>query len=439
MALFDDKKNVFTTIGAYVSLIQNEKKNLDELRNLYPSINNKDDIVPFLLDVLKTTVGTDALKDLTGELFTNLIDKIEPKLKDVLNKQFMQFNAGIELPTQFKNFGYTVQLKNVDVFGKFKTNPNSDVGDLLYNTAQENFDKRAYDAILNETTEIDYGNMLIKYDSLTDSFNFRANPASVNATTKIGDWFGDYINNTVLIDRKEFLTNVMNAVYGSVTAQQGKTIDEAYQELQVSKLIEQLIDDDNDSFELSQDDFDALLQKAQELVDGMVYYDMGCGLMGASLPFSGLSNLITQISGSTDPHGIGNAIDATIDESTTNTPEVTAENRETIKDGFFQRIIRIITQMLGQIMTTSPQIRALLAIKSAIENNGTVLLESAVNDLKNFKVIIKCIVKEAMKLIYEFIFDYVVLNLVAMLVPIVKKILKEKINQYTSILKSLIT
>src|ERR1035437_9266810 len=253
---------------------------------------------PFLLDVLKVVVGSEALKQLTGELFTNFIAGVEPQMKSSLTKQTVQYNAGDSLPTGFKTTGINVPVKDIDVYAKLKTDPASAHGDLLYDNTKPNFDSKARQAIQNAGTDTTYNNMIIKYNSSTDSFNFKPTVASSSGT--IGDWMGGYIKDTVIVDKKEFLTNTMNAVYGSVTANQNKTVEQVYQELQINKLLEQLIDDDNDSFEISQNDYDALLQKAQALVDGVVYYDMGCGMIGAKLPFNDMTNLISQISGATD-------------------------------------------------------------------------------------------------------------------------------------------
>lgn len=436
MGLLDDKKNVFTTIGSYVSLTQRTATQVDEIYNLYPSINNKKDVVPFLLDTLKTTVGTDALKQTVGELFTKVVDVAETQIKEVLKKQLTQFNAGNAIPPFFQSggTGIEVPVKDIDIRGKLKTNPASEQGSLLYGVT-ENFDSKLYDAISLDGTPVTIFDMLqATYNSTTDKITLK----SVASTPSIGDWMADYVDKAVIIDKKEFLTNVMNAIYGSVTAAQGKSVEQVYQELQISKLIEQLIED-NDSFEITQDEFDALLQQAQALVDGVVYYDMGCGLMAAELPLSGMTSLIAQISGATDSFAVGNAVEDTIYQSSTD-DETTAENKETIRDGFFQRIIKLIQQMLAEIATTSPQIRALMAIVDAFEHNGTVTkIGNAVNDMKNFKIFIKCIIREIMKMINEFIFKLVVSYLIALLIPIIQKIIQEKINQYTGIVKSLIT
>jgi len=384
-----------------------------------------------LLDILKTVVGTEALNQLTGELLTNFIDSVEPKIKETLKNQMIQYNAKDNLPANFVSAGYTVPVKDIDVYGKLKTNPGSAEGSLLFANNPDNFDQKAYNAIQNGTST--YKNLRIDYNISTDSFTFKP----VSATPKIGEWLGNFIDDTVIIDKKTFTTKVMNSIYGSITAKQGKTVEQVYQELQTAKLIEQLIDDD-DSFEISQEDFDELLQKAEALINGVVYYDMGCGVIGASLPLSGMTELINQISGSTDPFFVGNKVEATIEQSTQNVQEVSAANKQTIKDGFFQRLIRIITNILAQVSTTDPQIRALLAISSAFQNNDFVQISSPKDDLKKFRVFLKCIVKDAMKMINEFIFNLIVVFLVALLAPIITKIVKEKINQYVGVIKSLI-
>ncbi len=438
MGLIDDKKNVFTTIGAYTSFMERSKNQKNDGTNLFPSINNKKDVVPYLLDVLKVVVGSDALKQLTGDLFVKFTDIAEPQIKETLKKQLIQHNSGSQLPSYFKSTGsgIDVPVKDIDVFGKLKTNPTSSAGSLLYGST-DTFDSKAYEAITLDRTPVVYKNVSITYNSTTDKFNFKATNAS--SSQNIGQWLGNYIDDTVIIEKKEFLTNVMNAVYGSVTSNQNKTVEQVYNELQVSKLIDQLLQDD-DSFEISQSDYDALLEQAQALIDGVVYYDMGCGIIGAELPLGDMIGLIQQISGSTDTFAVGNLVEGTIEQSTANIQETQQENKETIKDGFFQRIIKMVQQILAQLMTSSPQVRMLQAIISAFESpTGTPKIGDPKTDMKKFKIFIKCLLNDLMRMINQFIFELIVSFLIAMLVPIVKRIIQEKINQYVGILKSLIS
>ena len=277
-----------------------------------------------------------------------------------------------------------------------------------------------------------FGNLKIVYDSGADTFNFKP----INPNSSVGDFVNTFVNGITIINKKEFMTGVMNMFYGSITKNQGKSIEEVTQELEIQKLIDQLINDD-DSFVILPKDYDELLNKAEELVNGVVYYDMGCGVMGASLPISGMSTLITSISGSTDPFFVGNQINNTISGSTTNNQDVAKENKQTVKDGFFQKLINFITQTLAQAVCTAPQIRTLLSIVSAFQNNGIPQIGKAKDDLKKFKIYLNCLVKTAMALINKFIFNLIITFLIALLQPVVRKIIKEKINQYVGIIKSL--
>ena len=216
--------------------------------------------------------------------------------------------------------------------------------------------------------------------------------------------------------------------------------DDVHNELVISQLIDQLING-NDSFEISPEDNAALLLRAQEIINGIVNYDLGCGVMAASLPLTGLTKLVQNISGTTgqasDPNYVGNQINNTIAQSVTD-QDVANTNKETIKDGFFQKLIKLITQVLAEALTTNPQIRAILAIVSAFQNQGNVKIGQPKDDLKNFKVFLKCSANTAMRLINEFIFNLIKKFLVALLKPLILKIIKEKINQFTDIIKSLI-
>jgi len=434
MSLSDDKRGIFTTIGSYTSVIQATK--MPNSTNLFPSINNKKEIVPFMLDILKVVAGTDALQELTGELFTNFIDKVEPQLKAALKNQVAQYNAGGNVPNYFQpaGTGVRVKVKDLDINGKLKTNPISQDGQLLYNNSAPNFDSKAYDAIANGNAT--FSNLQMKYLANSDEMQFNLN----GSASSIGSWADDYIDSINVINKKEFISNVMNKIYGTITKSQGKTVNEAYQELTVNALIGQLVNDD-DSFEISPEDNAALLRRAEEIINGIVNYDMGCGVMAASLPLSGLTNLINNISGTTgqatDPNYVGNQVNNTIDQSVQN-KEIANANKQTVKDGFFQRLIALITQALAEAITATPQIRALLSIISAFQNQGITKIGNPKDDLVKFKTLIKCIINEAMKLINEFIFNLIKKFLTILLKPLILKIIKEKITQYSGIIKSLV-
>lgn len=435
MSLADKKRSVFTTIGSYTSMIDQGEPALST--DSYSSINNGGGITSFLLDVTKTVAGSGALNEIIGGLFSNVVDEAEPQLKTSLKKQFIQGNANAPLPSDFRTNGIKVPVKDMDVSGKLKENPDTATGGLLYGS-NDNFDKKAYSAILNEGDWESYNNVSMKYNSSGDEMQLKPNIGTSSMT--IGEYFTNYIDDTTLIDKKVFVSSVMDGFYGTVSASQNKTVEQLYMELQVGLQLEQLINDDNDSFEVSPDKYDELLEKAKEMSEGLVNYDLGCGMMGAELDFDDLNSTISDIVNSTDPFYIGAQVSSTLEKSTNfsnSSEDLTTENKETMKDGFLQRIINIATVKLLESVTTTPQIRALFAMSSALENDGTPKLNSPTEDMKNFKTCIKCMSNEIKKMVARFIFELAISYLIKLLKPVVKKVVREKINQYVGVMSSL--
>ena len=433
MSLISEKRNVFTTVGAYTSMQQ--QGDLPDLRDAFPSINNKRETIPFLLDLLKVVVGSDALIKVTGELFTDFVDESEPQLKAALKNQTIQGNAPDTIPADFRSSGsgYRIPVKDIDLFGKLKTNPDSNVGSLLYGT-NDTFDKKAYEAISNEGTNVVYNNLAIRYDSTDDSFIVK----STSTTGSIGDWIGDFIDNTDLINKKEFVSDVLDVMYGTLTSNQNKTEEEIFRELQIKKLMEKAIEGDEELV-VHNDELEALQRRSKELRDGVLVYDLGCGVFNVELLIEDLTSTVSRISGSTNAFEVGNEIAGTINDSFVEDTDVLNENSETIKDGFFQRIISAINLIIVKALVATPQVRIILSIISAFENNGISAIGDFREDIQNFKVFIKCVVREIMKMLNEFIFNIIIIALFALLRPVIQKIIREKINSYIGVIKSLIS
>ncbi len=433
MSIADNKRSVFNTIGSYTSL--NEQKEPAKQNDTLSSINNKDDSTSFILDVMKVVAGTTAIKLAIGQMFSGLVKEIEPKLKTVLKKQFTQANANQEFSSTFKTNGVTTSVKSVDSKNKLKVNPNSSTGSLIYGSPSTSFDGTAYDAIQNSGNFENYNNIMsIKYIESSDSFQIKPDLSTGNKN--IGEYFNTFIDDTEILNEKEIISSVMDGVYGTLANTENKTTEQIYNELVLEQSLKQVLEG-NDSFEISPADNEKLLNKAREMAEGIINYDMGCGLLPASLNFDKFSELVSNISGSTDPYYIGNQLESTIDESSSS-PETSTENKETIKDGFFQLMINTFILKITEAVTSAPQILVLFAMMDALQGGTGVLSNNPTDTIKNFKICIKCLSKEIKTFIAAFLFSLAVSYLIKLLKPIIKKVIKEKINQYIDVLKSLI-
>lgn len=428
MSIASDKRGVFNNIKAMNSTSMEGKPPTPT--DVMTSVNNAKEVIPFCTDVLKAVVGVAALKMLVGGMLTKMIGGAEPKLKTALKKQFIQSNANDPLPTNTVN----IPVKNLDTNGKLKVSPTdtNTGGNILYGQpSANNFDYKAHDAIQLEGTNVSCNNMSIKYNSTTDSFGI-----TPNSSPNISKFFTDYIDTTQLINGDEIVGGTMDRIFGTMSKTQDKTSDQILDELILEKMLEQLLNGD-DSFEISPEDLAKLQELANQTADGILSYDMGCGVLPSSLSMDSLQNMMSKISGSKDQFAVSNAIDEALDESLVNTPEVSEANEQTIKDGFFQKMINTLTVKLLTAVTTAPQVRALMGMMSAIQNQGVVLLSSAKEDIKRWKVVIKCMANEILIMVAEFIFALAILYLMKLLRPVIKKLAREMINYFKGIIKSL--
>jgi len=432
MSISSDKSSTLNGIATVSSI--GKYGNIPQQSNTFTSVNNSNDTISFLLDALSVTAGSTGLQVLMGELFVNFAANAEEPLKLALKKQFQQQNSTTSLSqTSFNanGSGIPLDVKSIDL--KRITDDNSS---LLLNKSKPNFDNNLKNSISSEST-VEYNGLSMKYSSISDKLVVKPTTATANLT--IGDWFGNFIDNTTIIDNSILMANVMNAMYGTIDINSNKTVQQLYDEQQTSQLLNNLGNDD-DSLELTQNELSDLMNKSENLKKGVITYDLGCGVYEVSLTIDDLTNLVSTTSGSTDPNFIGNAVANTFSGSvsTNSDSTITDENKEVMKDGFIKRIIDAIKKTIIESITTSPQIRTLLSIFSAIQNNGVVSLTKPAEDFKKFKTLIKCLTDAMKTELTKFIYFLVISYLIKILAPIVKVIIKEKINNYLRILKSLV-
>ena len=432
MGIIDNKRNVLNQLGSLTSIKDN--LNIPQPNDSISSINNSKEIVPFLLDLLVVMVGSEKLKSTVGELMTGFIRKIEPKLKEELKKQTSTFNSNQQIPTSFNLTGISVPAIDIDSREKLKTDPNTQMGSLLYNSNPIDFDVKSYGALNNVGTDVTFNNLKIKFSSSSNSFTYKP----VNGSQTIGEFTNDYIDGLTLINEKEFTSDIINKIFGTINTNQNKTLNQLILEEKLNKTIDKIIDE-AEVIEISDDELRQIEINAQKRLDGIQDVDVGCGILVNTVTLDSLEDLIRITTGSTDPLTVGNAyVDLVAGGFAPDDETQAKEDGETIKDGFLKALINAIVSALVSSIITPPQIRALFAITSAFKNNGIPDIGDPIDDLiKNLKLI-NCLSDQAKALINEFLFNLIKEEMIKLIIPVSKLILKEKINQYLQILRSLI-
>ena len=433
MSIVNDKKGIITDISVLNSIGKTAK--LPDSNFTYPSVNTKNEPIPFMLDLLTATIGSEALQRATGNIMTKFIRSVEPDLKTSLKKQSNHANSDQPLPAGF-NAGYTAPVKKIDIFNKLRTDPNSAAGNLTYADSPNGFDKKAYQAILTPGSDVVFGNLKMNYDDVSDEMTFK--PVSSSGT--MGSFVSDYIDNLTVINEKEFTTNVMEVIYGTASKAIKKPNNFLVEEEKFRKLIEQLIDG-AETAGISDSELDAIMKLAADKANGIVPVDVGCSIIDSSLSLDEISALISANTGSTDPVFVGNNYNKLMENSFGKNPtQVNPQNKNAVRDGFFKRLIKTILNAIVFALTSTPQIRVLMMLLNGFKNNDNVNFPgNPADDINSQKNFVKCLSDSAGEMLNKFIFNLLKTELVKLIIPVAKVLLKEKITAFIRIIQSLFT
>lgn len=426
MSLINDKKSIVNQLGVLNSIGQ--RAELPKTTDTFPSVNNKNEPLPFLLDLITQLKGSMAVRASVGTLLTSFVVKIEPTLKASLKKQLIPFNANTPLPVAFGNTGYNLPVKTIDAQKKLKVNPNTDVGSLLY-PQTNSFDKVAHGAIGAAGTDVTFNSITMKYNSGIDTMTIKP----VNPSQNIGTFVNGYIDSMTIIDKKEFNTRIMDEIFGTATKQQNKSLEDIVEDEKVSVLFDKLLS--GDALEFTDKEIQDIQNKAKNKLDGVDLLDLGCGYFVTNLTIGRVAQLVSSVTGTTSPETVVNQYDSVLNDSTNN--QILGKDEITAKDNFFRRIIKAIQKFILQAITMSSQIMTLKYLVSGFKNNNTITPVNILIDIKNNQSMADCLSGDVKSEINKYFFGLAKAEIIKLTTRVGKSILNEKIQGYINILKSL--
>lgn len=430
MSFVNDKKSIVNEISVLNSI--GKTAELPDLNFTLSSVNTKNEPIPFMLDLLTTMVGSEALQRTMGQVMTKFIRGVEPELKSNLKKQNSTFNSDKQVPAGFAS-GYQVPTKKIDLFGKLKTDPSSAEGNLTYQPNPNSFDQKAYNAVANPNTDIVFGNLKMNYSDATDNFTFKP----VNPSETIGTFTNSFIDNMTVIDEHEFTTTVMDSIYGTISKAAKKSKAALLEEEKIKSLINKLTKEDAFA-SISDEELEELQRLAFNKSSGIVPVDVGCSIIDSILNLDDINALITNNVGNIDPVSVGNSYNTAMENSFGRVPaQNNPANKNAIRDGFFKRLIKTIVQTIIEAITSTPQIRVLIAIVKGFKNGNPSFPSNITDDLNSNKNYVNCLGKVAGGLLNEFIFNLLKVELLKIIIPVAKFLVKEKIQAFIRVIQSL--
>jgi hypothetical protein len=322
MAIIDQKSNIFGKIAASRVL----SEGLPDLKTnpSFPSINNDGDTVAFLVDLLKSLVGLEKLRDVIVDTLAFKLDGIEEKVKTAMKQSLKELvNCGIDpsIPTYIKSggAGIVTEVDKIDFFDIFKTNPNTTEGSFIYTdtnvvplTLSNDYNTFLYGTIQNDGITETWGTSPQIFDIRFDSVNsgtipnntltYNANSDFNNKT--LTEFNNKFIDSIDLFDAKNLLNNILDVIFGGISVQLNKSTEQLKKEEQIKTIIKSIIDADEDDviddsfFTFTNDEIAAQEESAILRHKGIMVVE-ACGRKGVRVSPQTFLDINSELSGTT--------------------------------------------------------------------------------------------------------------------------------------------
>jgi hypothetical protein len=412
MAIKDDKQKVFGKIAALRTL--NDGYPEFKLTNSFPSINNGKDSMDFLIDLIKSLIGLEEIREIIVDILATKLDDIEIKIKQALKdnlKEFVSCGVNPSIPSYLLNSstGIDIEVKKIDFLNLFQIDPLRAEGPLFYNDNENGVNSTdlntfLYESLQNDGVTQNWGNQTGSNDILDIEFNSVGttvnNVLNVKASSyyssnkKLTDLNNDVIDSIDLFDADKVINNIIDTLFGSVANLLRKTPEALTIENQINTVIENLLNSEDDDiiddsyFEFSNEQVREQQNSATKRSKG-VRTLVSCSEYESSISFDSLSAETGNVRAASTlvekKTAIGNTIDNLGDEATDNTSDT---DKNTGKINFIILILKQITFALVNSVI-SPKLILLFVMNDKIINGADSNFENAIDFIKKNRQMFK--------------------------------------------------
>lgn len=427
MSILKDKKDIFTNLSSIISF--NSSRQKQKTNTNLDSLSNNKNGLSFLLDLLKILLGTGGLLILLGKLIGNVFNKTKPLIISQLNNNLISPLSDTLIQNTYFNNGIVVPIKVIDPYNNLKSNYNSIVGNLIFGDVGTNtFDYKLYE-IINTIGSGNINNIHIEYNENDDTLTINA----INKNQTVSNFYNVYLDEDDYITKKSFVANIIDNIFGTKSNNLNKKQNIIIEELKNKLIINKSLNEENliiHDYELNN-----IETISKNIENGLVKLDFGCGEFDASLNIESLSEF-SELLNTNNENEVINNIENLFDETLNN-----ENNCETSKDMFYNDLINNFRIELSNSFLLSTKIIILNLINKKINNNIT---QQEIDNLNTSSYIssnqdvMECMNKVINNEINQTLFNIVKRELNNLLIPFSKAIFREKINQYSGIIRSLL-
>lgn len=419
MSIIDQKKKVFGEIAALRASVEGYPK--FNLNASFPSINNEGNSMDFLTDLLKSLVGFESLKNVVVNTITHNLENIEGDIKLIIKKELKKIvscSVNPSIPDWVKHSsinptstGINLELRKLDYLGILLVDPNSQVGNLLYDDVSSginssDFNTFLFNTLQDEGNENSWGSISQPNDILSMTFNsigpinnlinLKVSPYYSNPTNakKLSDVNNDYVESISLFGSDKMLNSIIDSIFGSISFSIKKNKKQLFKEAEIDKIVNDIIN--ADSNKVIDDSYFSFSNEDARLFENIVNNRRnGIAVLNESIPFESkisLDSLTTfnqQILTATTTvqkaTAINNGLDNLANESSSG---LTGGDIYNAKLNFIDNIIKKLMTAIANIIL-SPKLIMIFALNHSIVYGSS--FDSAIDFMKKNKTLIRTI------------------------------------------------
>jgi hypothetical protein len=455
MSIVDDKREVFGQIAALRTL--NEGFPDIKLTDSFPSLNNNASTLDFIIDLLKSLIGFEELKNEVVDIITYNLNDIEIEIKKALKLELKSIvSCGVDpsLPS-FLLYGsgtpITIKIDKIDFLNIMKVNPTSDEGIFIYDDIAGGVNSLDFNTYLYYTiqggddNETFWGSQSLSDDIFSFTYDedngtntnvlkitaspYYSNPANGK---KLTDLNNDYIDSISIFGSDKMIYNIIDGLFGTLASAFNKSQRQLVEEEKINQIIQNIIESDDDAtitdnfFTFSNPEIQAIQNNAKNRKQGIRVLE-NCENVESSVSLNALQNLNDGLTAATTTSEkrevISNSLDNMADASAGN--ENNVKDRFTIKLNFIELLIRRLMISIANFIV-SPKIIMIFLINYKIIYGISEEYDDASDFLKQNRELIRSITQKIRDIIIKILLEKA-LKEISLLVA--QSLLKNKIEK----------
>ena len=470
-----DKKRV---VQDKINALKSQCGNFPALPKI-PNIPNEEDVINYLLELLKEQIGWNDLRDQLINFLLRYSVSLDVGVRKLLilslkDKYLCKINPSIpDWMIETGGVGVNLELQKIDFNCIFPVNPNTEGGKAIYSNIKTDLNHFLWDVIHNNLNSKAWydpktGNKIAIFQYYEESTNTipcyteydgngdgRQNITRTNNVINIKipneykgknliEWVTDFFLSINLFATSDIIVNTIDYMYGSLTQGMDRDLECVWRMEEFNRSLDKTINSglltdesviDDTFFEFSNLDTVNIREKANARFNNSGLYS-GCKERDVTIKSDTVYDALKQLKGAT-PAGEKKIITKVLNDlSNQATNSSTNFNLTDAKNSFFQDFIKAFVKVIVNLVISPKTMVMFNTINYLVfgKNAYNSALEFFKENWSLLKDIIKGIVK---KIVYDFLLPLLLNTLKDIIKCVIQKKLTEKIKIYQKTIKTL--